>query len=245
MSLNLLSNAAAGRRLVAIGGAVLALTIVPARAAEAETPTDETRSLATARDIIARLDRRLRSVTTMRGRFVQTFVSSGLGMPQSESGRFWLSRPDRMRWEYTKPELKTAVSDGTHTWLHVPEDNVVYRGSVSEWRQGGAFAVLSEGRIGESFEARGLETAAALKRGDVVLILRPSAPRDDYETLLIEVEPGTLRIAAVTAVDSMGNRIGAAFSDIEENVALAPDLFRFTPPPGARVLDQNETGAPE
>jgi len=192
-----------------------------------------------AREILARLDRRLEGVKTMRGRFIQTFSSSGLGIPQSEEGRFALRRPDRTRWEYISPEKKIAVSDGVSTWLYLPEESVVYRGSVASWKRSGAFAALAGGRLGEGFEAVAVDPGGASRRENVVLTLRPRTPRDDFQELLVEIEPGSLKVAAIVAVDAMGNRIGIAFSGVEENVSLPEDLFRFAPPPGVRVLDQD------
>ena len=192
-----------------------------------------------AREIMRRLDRRLRSVGTMKGRFVQTFTSSGLGVPQSEGGRFFLSRPDLMRWEYTTPGKKTAISDGTHTWLYVPEDDVVYRGSVAVWKGGGAFSILAGGSLLEEYEPVDAEAATAQRRGDVVLTVKPLKERDDFATLVLEIEPGELKLTSMTAVDGAGNRISVIFSDVEENVKLDRALFSFSPPAGARIIDQD------
>jgi outer membrane lipoprotein carrier protein len=178
----------------------------------------------------------------MKGRFVQTFTSSGLGVPQSEGGRFFLSRPDLMRWDYTTPERKTAVSDGTHTWLYMPEDEVVYKGSVAEWRSSGAFSILAGGSLIDEYEPVEAEAATAQRHGDVVLTVRPRKERDDLSTLVLEIEPKDLHLVSVTAVDGAGNRISVIFSDVEEDMRLDRDLFSFTPPAGARIIDQ--AGAP-
>jgi len=225
----------------AAAAAVVWLTVLPGTAGEKE---DALREQEAAREILSRLDRRLQGVTSMRGRFVQTFVSSGLGLPQSESGRFVMSRPDLMRWDYTDPEKKTAVSDGVHTWLLLPDDGVVYRGSVAAWKRGGAFAILSGGSLEAAYEAGGLDTVSVLHRGDVVLRLVPRQAREEHERLLVEVRPENLAVVAITAVDRMGNRIGAVFSDVEENIPLPRGLFSFDPPAGARIIDQDVSPTP-
>ena len=201
-----------------------------------ENPAEEKE---TAREVLSRLDRRLGGISSMQGRFVQTFISAGLSVPQSEGGRFYLMRPGRMRWEYTSPEPKTAVSDGTFTWLYLPEEGVVYRGTVEAWKREGPFAILAGGALGEVFEAEGIDAVSASRRGAVVLKMRPKRPAEAFEFLLVEIDPSTLSIFAVTAVDGMGNRIAAAFSDVKVNDRLRADLFTFTPPKGARVIDQD------
>jgi outer membrane lipoprotein carrier protein len=190
-------------------------------------------------EVLARLDRRLEAVHSLRGRFVQTFISSGLGIPQSEEGTFALKRPGLLRWEYRSPERKIAVSDGEHTWLYMPEERVAYRGTVREWRRGGAFAVLAGGSLVQEFEALELSAEGGPGAGHVSLKLRPRASREAFEFLLLEFEPDGLMIRAITAVDGMGNRIGVTLGDLEENERLDPDLFRFIPPPGTEVVDQD------
>ncbi len=196
--------------------------------------------IATAREILSRLDERLRGIRSMRGRFVQTFVSSGLGVPQEEEGWFAVQRPDKLRWDYVKPERKTAISDGQHTWLHLPEENLVYRGSVVAWRRTGAFAILVGGSLADEYDVAGLEVDSASRRGDLVLRLTPRRPREEVQEILVEIEPSNLEIVALTAVDALGNRTGVHLSDVEENVRIRSDLFVFTPPRGTRIVDRFE-----
>lgn len=195
-------------------------------------------------EVLLRLDERLQTIRTMRGRFVQTFTSSGLGVPQAEEGTFALRRPDLIRWEYQKPERKTAVSDGTHTWLHLHEQRLVYRGSVAEWREGGAFAALGGGRLAEHFVALEASAEGVVRAGNVLLRLVPKAPREEYEQLLIEFDPTNMMPSRITAVDPMGNRIGVSLERVEQNPALPRDLFVFEAPPGTEVIDQEDRGLP-
>lgn len=211
-----------------------------AAAGEAEPGPEEKIA---ARMVLERLDARLATMRSMRGRFIQTFTSAGLGVPQAESGRFALLKPDRLRWDYTAPEKKTAVSDGEHTWLHVPEEGVVYRGTVSEWKRSSAFAILSGGRISEKFEAVSVDAVSPARRGDLVLKLRPKES-DEFTEVIVEVEPTGMVVRSVTGVDGMGNRITASFADIEENPTFPADFFVFKPPPSARIVDQEGGVAP-
>ncbi|HZE89914.1 MAG TPA: outer-membrane lipoprotein carrier protein LolA, partial [Verrucomicrobiae bacterium] len=89
------------------------------------------------------------------------------------------------------------------------------------------------------FEATSAEARGARVRGDVVLSLKPLSERDDLATLLIEIDPVRLSIASMTAIDGAGNRVAIVFTDVEEDVELPADLFRFSPPEGARVIDQD------
>lgn len=198
-----------------------------------------------ASEVLSRLDARLESVRSLKGRFVQTFTSSGLGIPQAEEGIFSIRRPDRMRWEYRKPERKLAVSDGTHTWLYMPEEGVVYRGDVRDWKEGGAFALLAGGSLSAEFVALSVGVEGASREGDLLLELRPAKPRDQYEQLLVQFEPSSLSISSITAVDAMGNRISVILSDLQEDPEMNEGEFTFRPPAGVRVIEQGRPATPE
>jgi len=170
---------------------------------------------------------------------VQTFTSSGLGIPQAEEGTFAISRPDLIRWEYMKPERKTAVSDGRNTWLHLPEQRLVYRGSVAEWREGGAFSVLAGGKLEDQFVALEASAEGVSRAGDVLLRLVPRTPREEYEELQIEFDTRSLMLHRITAVDGMGNRITMILERVELDPQLPEGFFTFTPPPGTEVIDQS------
>jgi outer membrane lipoprotein carrier protein len=197
-----------------------------------------------AREILSRLDRRLAATTALTGSFVQTFTSSGLGVPQSESGVFSIRRPDLMRWEYRRPERKLAVSDGTHTWLYMPDEKLAYRGDVREWKRGGAFAILAGGSLVEEFAPVDLSIVEATRKGDLVLRLRPVEIREEYDFLLIQFEPSSLTINTITAIDAMGNRVTIILSGLEEPRSLPDDEFTFDPPSGTRIIDQSAPATP-
>lgn len=225
--------------------ALLAVALlVTAGAAGGETSPGEAGPDPRAAEILARLDARLQAVRSLKGTFIQTFVSSGLGIPQTEEGTFAIRRPDRMRWDYVKPERKLAVSDGTHTWLYMPEEKIVYRGDVRDWKEGGPFSLLAGGSLTSEFVAVSVGVEGALRSGDLVLELRPAEPRDQYEVLLLQFDPSSLVIHAVTAIDAMGNRTSVILGDLEVNPDLAKAEFTFSPPEGVRVVEQGRPVSP-
>ena len=199
---------------------------------------------AVAREILARLEARLARLRTMKGRFIQSFTSAGLGVPQTEEGTFFIKSPNLMRWEYERPEKKLAVCDGDHTWFYLPEEGVVYRGTAKEWREGGAFAVLVGGDLISRYEAIGASAEEAGRPGNILLTMKPRGQSNDFDSIEVEIDPRTLNIATLTAIDAMGNRIGLALAGVEENVRLSEAAFVFSPPRGSRVIDQ-DSGAEE
>jgi len=225
------------RRIQVVAAGLALLAAAPAPAPRADDGAE------TARRILLRLESRLQDVRTMKAHFVQTFVSSGLGVPQAEEGTFMLQAPDLMRWEYDKPEKKLAISDGTHTWFYLPEEKVVYKGSVAEWKEKGAFAGLVSGRLSEKFEAVSASSGGTVLPGHVMLELKPRGDAEEFTSVEIEIEPSTLDIASFTVIDPMGNRIGLSLARVEKNGRLPDAAFTFEPPRGVDVVDQSSPGA--
>lgn len=62
---------------------------------------------------------RYNSIKTLELDFEQTYVAPNKAR-RVESGKLFLRKPGRMRWEYTKPEGKLFVSDGTNYWYYSP-----------------------------------------------------------------------------------------------------------------------------
>ena len=43
----------------------------------------------------------------------------------TESGRVMVKKPGKMRWDYTAPEEKLFVSDGSRIYFYIPQDKQV------------------------------------------------------------------------------------------------------------------------
>ena len=191
--------------------------------------------------LLGRLQAKMQRLETLTGRFVQRLESRGLGRARVESGKFAIRKPASMRWEYEKPEKKLAVTDGETTWLHLPEDNEV---QVGRYPQGGGAAASSllAGRLGldEDFTARRLTAEEAGPQGvagAVVLRLEPIELQEEFEALLVAVDPTALIVRRLTMLDSVGGRMTFEFFDIVENAPLDDALFHFEIPQGVEVLD--------
>ncbi len=195
-----------------------------------------------AEPLLVRLQAKIDSLDSLKGRFVQHLDSRSLGRARRESGRFVIRKPASMRWEYEDPERKIAVTDGSTTWLHLPEDREVQIGRYPEDGDGSAASLLSgRVRLDRDFTSRqpAAEEAPGPPgvAGGVTLVLEPIRPMEEYESLILTVDPKRLAIRAVVLVDPLGGRMTFEFFDLEENPAIGDDLFRVEIPAGTEVID--------
>ena len=72
--------------------------------------------------------------------------------------------------------------------------------------------------------------------GLTTLQLVPKKPHADYDSLGIGIDPKTLQIQFLTALDKQGGRSSFSFSNLKENRGLTDKDFEFRIPRGVDVV---------
>jgi len=177
----------------------------------------------------ALLERFLDEVTTLTATFEQT-VETGDDV-ETHTGRLALERPSRFRWHYEQPFEQLIVADGKNLWtLDVeleqatvtPLDDKV--ASTPAMLLGGDRAVREGFTVVDEFEAEGLTW----------LHLEPQIEGTDFESVLLGFDGLAPRRLEFT--NSLGHVTSIALSDVELNVDLDDDLFRFVRPRGVDLI---------
>jgi outer membrane lipoprotein carrier protein len=186
---------------------------------------------------VAAIQKRYEAVRDLRSRFEQTTRAVALGGPGATTvsrGTASFAKPGRMRWSYEEPEPSLVVSDGTTLWIYDPANREVQRLAVDRGFLSGAAIqfLLGEGDILREFAV----TARSCEEDLVELELVPRQ-ETTYEKLILRADPRRGDLRETTVVDLLGNATTVAFREVETNRDLAPELFRFEPPPGVRVVD--------
>ena len=192
---------------------------------------------------VAAIQGRYGAVRDLRGRFVQETRSVALGGPgavSEASGTVTFAKPGRMRWSYEEPEESLVVSDGHWLWIYDPAHKEAQKLEVGEaWLSGAAIQFL----LGEGNILRDFRVSAESCSGDIIdldLVPREAA---SYEKLRVRVERSSGDLLETTVVDLLGNVTKVAFQGIQANLDPAPELFRFDPPPGVRLIEIEPPGA--
>jgi outer membrane lipoprotein carrier protein len=188
--------------------------------------------------VIAGLQAWLDGTSTLDMRFRQSLVSGALGTTATESGRLYLERPGKMRWNYLDPEKKIALLIGDSTALYLEEERQLTRGRLSG--EQGLFPRLLAGRdrVDDLFSASLVATPAAGGRGSYRLRLVPKGEHAATAEVTLTLRPPAFSIEGAELVDETGNRTTFVFSDVRRNRGLPEGLFAFEPPPGTEVVDE-------
>jgi outer membrane lipoprotein carrier protein len=187
--------------------------------------------------LAAKVQQRYNGIKDFQGDFVQTYEGGVLRTKTTERGTLAIKRPGRMRFTYTKPERKEFVSDGTRLYTHLVADKQVIVSPAPAADEGDIPAMFL---AGQSDLARDyIPTFTALPgaaMGLVTLRLVPKKPSAEYESLGIGLDPKTLQIQFLTAVDKQGGRSSFTFTNLKENRGLADKEFEFRIPRGVDVV---------
>jgi outer membrane lipoprotein carrier protein len=183
-------------------------------------------------DSRARVSEYLQALGSYSARFSQTVTDRDGKVREQSTGRFWLARPDRFRWQYESPWPQLILTDGERIWLYdedLEQVTVRFMDDLLARTPAGLLAgntqMLDDYRISERETDEGLEVK-----------LTPLAGRAEFT--YIELHFVNERLAGMRLEDQLGQLTSIEFSAVELNPTLEEDLFRFTVPVGVDVVDE-------
>lgn len=180
----------------------------------------------------ARLRGFIEGTQSAQARFTQTVVDRKGRRVQEATGQMQFQRPGRFRWEYEKPYSQLLVGDGQRIWIWDRDLNQVTVRRLDRAITGTPAALLAgSNEIEKAFTV----TAQPAQDGLDWLEAVPKGNESSFASVRLGFVQDVL--AAMELNDALGSRTMIRFEDLQRNPKLAPQLFRFTPPKGADVLE--------
>ena len=200
------------RRDLSFGlAAIASLAALPA-AAQSGLSAEDRATLATAQTY-------LQNLTSAQG----TFTETGAG-GQRRSGRFWLQRPGRMRFEYTDPAGLLVVSDGSNVKRYDPRLNVFRQVPLGATPLSTFLA--RNVRLDQGVR---IDRVTRMQSGAFALTVRDSSrPNDGSVILAFAGNP--MRLQEWTITEASGARTRTQLTSLTPASGLAASLFRLTDP---------------
>jgi outer membrane lipoprotein carrier protein len=210
-------------------GALLA-PAAPGRAAPAAGPADARAAL----DAHCRARER---ATTLRARFVQTRIFTAIGEEERASGVLYYRKPDRLRWEYERPDRSWTVLDGKRGWAVFPGTRQVQRFELGAGRGDAILSVVGFGACGPGFAQAFDVSLARDERGAQVLSMTPRNPelRASFRAIELTLDRNDHLPRRVLLHETTGDEVRFDFDDVRTGVKLEGSLFEFTSPEGYSV----------
>jgi outer membrane lipoprotein carrier protein len=189
-----------------------------------------------AQQVASALQVKYDSIRDFTADFTQQYESGILRKKLTERGKVQVKKPGRMRWDYTAPDKKVFVSDGTNIYLWVPADNQVTKSVVPKQDEAttALLFLVGKGNLTRDFTVSFIDKAPPDTFG---LRLQPKLPDRDYDWLQLGLDRKSLQIRTLTAGDRQGGQSTFTFTNFKENVGLSDKTFEFKIPRGADVIN--------
>ncbi|HKW19313.1 MAG TPA: outer membrane lipoprotein chaperone LolA [Terriglobales bacterium] len=182
------------------------------------------------------VDEHYNHLQTLEADFTQIY--QGGGSDRVESGRLWLKKPGKMRWEYRSPEEKLFVADGHSGWLYLPAEKQVRKSSLKSLDDLRSPLAFLLGKTKLEKELSRLSFAPDMqpwRQDDVILRGVPEAISDRIAEVILEITPEH-QIARILIHGVDDSITEYRFSNQKENVTVPDSQFHFSAPAGTEVI---------
>lgn len=179
--------------------------------------------------VLAEFDKVQLSIQTLSARFTETTTNQLLKEPIIAEGRFYMTKPDAIRWEYSSPEeMRFVIARDEYTG-YFPARKKAEKRNIQRWReQLFRFFGLGQGSVelGKFYDIR-LREAAPDDAGTYLLVLEPKKrrARKRVDEVLFWLDGTTYLPNKVEYRAKNGNRRVIEFREIQLNPDLAAGLY--------------------
>lgn len=207
----------------------------------ADGPIDEKASQEV-RGIVKQLQTRYEKTKDLQADFSQKTKIEGFERPVMSSGKVYIKKPGRLRWDYLDPASEQIYVNQDDVKMYVPEHKQVLVGKLTQMAASKAPLELLQGaaKLDESYE---IEPTTGMERGvgGIPLItLIPKGKEHDsaqgLQKIVVEVFPKTYFIRTVSLHEISGNVAVFEFSNLKPNLGLGNEVFDFKTPPDTEVV---------
>jgi outer membrane lipoprotein-sorting protein len=172
--------------------------------------------------IVAAVGRAVNAITRMQGRFTQTNPDN-----TNVTGRFWLQRPGKVRFEYDAPSPLLLVSDGTNVALRDQRLRTTDRYPL---RQTPLYFLL---KSNVDLAREVIVTGVERRGGNYFLAMRDRRREADGE-LVVSFDQATNALEEWTIRDRQGRSTRVRLQNVTQGGTISAGLF-VDPSPNRRV----------
>jgi outer membrane lipoprotein carrier protein len=190
--------------------------------------------IVTAEDVpVKQLKAFLNSAKSMTADFKQVLINEAGDPLQTSYGLFYLQRPGKFRWDYTKPFQQQIISTSGKVWFYDTDLEQVTVKKLDE-SVGSTPALLLSGDVpledNYNIEQQGSDGSMNWVK------LVPKSQDSTFKYVLIGLEKGVL--SGMQLNDNFGQLTRIYFSNLKVNQPVEANLFEFVAPKGVDVFSE-------
>jgi len=181
---------------------------------------------------IEQLNSFLEQTRTLSAEFVQLSIDESGKPGQRSTGRFYLAKPGKFRWDYLQPYKQEIVANGDKVWFFDADLEQVTVKRLGK-AIGSTPALLLTGQV--SLQKNFVIEEERFADGMQWVKLTPRSEDDSFKYILIGIDVESLR--GMELSDNFGQLTRIAFSNVKSNVQIDPNLFEFVAPKGVDIFE--------
>jgi outer membrane lipoprotein carrier protein len=163
---------------------------------------------------------------------------------KTSTGQFEFARPNRFKFNYTKPFEQTIVADGQTLWLYDVDLNQVTARQQTAVLGSTPAALIASAADLHALQADFVLADAPDKDGLQWVTATPKSKDGQLQSVRVgfraagEAAAPTSTLEVLEILDSFGQRSVLTFKQFQTNPALPASTFVFKPPTGADLIRQ-------
>jgi outer membrane lipoprotein carrier protein len=181
------------------------------------------------------VEKNLAGLASWSADFTQTIEDAQGKELRSASGKFYLQRPGKFRWDYAEPSQQLVLGDGKDIWFYdkdLQQANV--RKMDATLASTPAVLLSGTGQVADQFDIKALPDEGGLHWYQLL----PKHPDTDFQLVRIGFDKDG-ELASMFLADKLNQITQLTFTHPVKNPKLIPDLFTFSPPPGVDVIGRD------
>jgi outer membrane lipoprotein carrier protein len=225
-----------------VGGVlVCAWSLSPLLTLAAGDESDQN-ALKEVREVVKQLQARYEKTKDLQADFTQKTTIEGFERPITSSGKVYIKKPGRLRWNYLDPSVEDIYVNRDDIKVYVPEHKQVLVGKLTQMAASKAPLELLQGaaKLEESFNIEPTSGKGRGVGGIRLLTLLPKSREGEagrsIQRIVLEVFPKTYFIRTISLYEVSGNVASFEFSSPQSNMGLGDSLFDLKLPADVEVV---------
>lgn len=179
------------------------------------------------------VQKKYKSIKTLKADFIQTALSMGSGVGRVSSGEVTIKKPGRMKWEFKKPAGDIVVSNGKVMWIYQKDLNQVIETDIEVNTPQVAMNFLAgAGNMEKDFKIEILRTTDS----EYELKLSPKEAIPHIGEITLIVDRKTFIVKKTTVKDAFGGQTSVEIKNVKINSEVDDSVFEYIAPKGVAVI---------
>jgi outer membrane lipoprotein carrier protein len=194
------------------------------------------------REVVKQLQARYERTKDLQADFTQKTTIEGFERPITSSGKVYIKKPGRLRWNYLDPSVEDIHVNRDDIKVYVPEHKQVLVGKLTQMAASKAplELLLGAAKLDESFDIEPTPGKGRGVGGIRLLTLLPKSREGEagrsLQRIVLEVFPKTYFIRTISLYEDSGNVASFEFSSLQSNMGLGDSVFNLKLPADVEVV---------